>query len=215
MHPNPIYHTAEAAQNLDFARHRGFGVLSVNGTEGPHLGHVPFALSADGKTADLHLMRSNPIARGEASQAAVIAVSGADSYVSPDWYGMENQVPTWNYVAIHLRGTLERLPDADLRGVLERESALFEARLAPKPEWLLDKMDPEALARLERMIVPFRLHVGSVDGTWKLAQNKPPEARRAAAAEMDAWGFGTDPRVLAAQMRAVPGTEPAGEEKKR
>jgi len=55
-----------------------------------------------------HLVRSNPIAQclraGE--RKAVLAVSGPDAYVSPDWYArMPDQVPTWNYVAVHLRGT--------------------------------------------------------------------------------------------------------------
>ena len=77
MHPNPIYHTAGAAQNLDFARHRGFGVLSVNGTEGPHLAHVPFALSADGKTADLHHKRSHSAAKERGADAR-LGRRGAD-----------------------------------------------------------------------------------------------------------------------------------------
>jgi transcriptional regulator len=33
-----------------------------------------------------------------------IIVSGPDGYVSPDWYEMKDQVPTWNYVTVHLKG---------------------------------------------------------------------------------------------------------------
>ena len=49
MHPNPIYHDAEAVQNLDFARERGFGVLAVNGPDAPWLSHVPFCSARMGR----------------------------------------------------------------------------------------------------------------------------------------------------------------------
>lgn len=190
MHPNTAFHTHTEADNLAFARDRGFGVLAVSGDGPPMLAHVPFVLSGDGKVVDLHLVRSNPIARALLEPLpARVAISGPDSYVSPDWYGVEGQVPTWNYVAVHLTGVLERRPDSEMRGVLDRLSAQFEERLVAKTPWSADKMDPEALDRMMRMIVPFRLRVTGVDGTWKLAQNKPDQVRNRAAGHVDAlWG---------------------------
>jgi len=206
MHPNPIYRNADAARNIGFARARGFGVLAVSDPQGgaPMLSHVPFVLSEDAATAELHLVRSNPIARALAAPLpARIAVSGPDGYVSPDRYGMVNQVPTWNYVAVHLTGWLELCPQEDLRGFLDRLSAQFEARLAPKPEWRADKMEAEALARLMRMIVPVRLRIEGIDGTWKLAQNKPEAARIAAAEGVAQDGIGAELSTLARLMREV------------
>ena len=140
MHPNLIYHTATEAQNLDFARARGFGTLAVNGADGPLISHIPFILSQD--CAEFHLVRSNPIARAlskpdAALLPAMLAVTGPDSYISPDWYGIKDQVPTWNYIAVHLRGTLERRPDDAMRDLLARQSAEYERRLAPKREWTM------------------------------------------------------------------------------
>lgn len=204
MHPNPTYHTQDDAANLAFARERGFGVLAVAVDGAPMLAHVPFVLAPDGKSADLHLMRTNPITRALAEpQPARIAVSGPDSYVSPDWYGVEDQVPTWNYVAVHLTGTLERRPDGELRGVLDRLSAHFEERLAPKAAWRADKMGKAALGRMMRMIMPFRLSITQVDGTWKLSQNKPDKVRTRAADHVDAYGIGAEARILAALMRGA------------
>jgi len=207
MHPNPIYRGADAARNIGFARERGFGVLAVADPQGgaPMLSHVPFVLSEDATTAELHLVRSNPIARAIAAPLpARIAVSGPDGYVSPDWYGMVDQVPTWNYVAVHLTGRLEPCPQEELRGFLDRLSAQFEARLAPKPEWRADKMAAEALARLMRMIVPLRLRIEAIDGTWKLAQNKPDAARLGAADGVAAGGIGAELSTLARLMRELP-----------
>ncbi len=204
MHPNPAFHTAEERENLAFARERGFGVLAVQGDGAPMLSHVPFLLEGD--SVALHLVRSNPIARALEKPLPVrLAVSGPDAYISPDWYGVPEQVPTWNYVAVHLTGMLERRPQTELRALLDRQSAWFEDRLAPKVPWSADKMDPEALARMMRMIVPCRMRVTDVDGTWKFSQNKPGPARLAAANQVEAYGFGAEPALLAALMRGAGG----------
>jgi transcriptional regulator len=131
----------------------------------------------------------------------VIAVSGPDSYVSPDWYGEENQVPTWNYVAVHLIGRLEPLPQEALRDLLDRESDLFESRLLPKPIWRAEKMEPDALEKLLRMIVPCRFQIDEIDGTWKLGQNKTDDMRRSAAEAMEDAGIGADVARIAQMMR--------------
>ena len=87
MHPNPIYHSKEAQDNLAFAAKRAFGVLAVNGENGPMISHIPFLV--EGESVWLHLVRSNPIARAMSSPLqACLAVTGPDSYISPDWYGV-------------------------------------------------------------------------------------------------------------------------------
>lgn len=199
MHPNPAYRQESTARHLHLARERAFGTLSVNAEGGPLLSHVPFLLSEDGANADLHLVRSNPIAR-LGSVDAVIAVAGADGYISPDWYGIEDQVPTWNYVAVHLRGRLDPLPPETLPDMLRRQSAAYEARLAPKPAWTLDKLTEETMSRFLRMILPFRFTITDVQGTWKLSQNKTEDARLGAAASVEN-GFGQELASLAALMR--------------
>jgi transcriptional regulator len=188
MHPNPSFRGASTDQNLAFARMRGFGVLAVNGEHGPVMAHVPFVLSDDGSQADLHLARSNLVVRVPQKAEAVLAVSGPDAYISPDWYGVADQVPTWNYVAIHLRGTLSPLPPESLEPHLEMLSSKFEATLLPKPVWKTSKMSEGVMERMMRMILPFRLSIRSVDGTWKLGQNKPTAARQGAIVGLAAQG---------------------------
>ena len=201
MHPNPAFRQTPEARNLAFARARGFGILTVNGAEGPLLAHVPFLISADGTMADLHLARSNAIARSALPAPAVVAVSGPDAYISPDWYGLDDQVPTWNYVAVHLRGTLAPLPADRLRDHADALSARFEAGLLPKTPWVSSKMTDGVMDRMMRMILPFRLTLTGIDGTWKLNQNKPAEARLAAADALAARGGEPDTTALARLMR--------------
>lgn len=202
MHPNPAFRQVPADESLAFARARGFGTLCINAESGPLLAHVPFLLAENGGLSALvHLARSNAIARAGLPTPAVIAVTGPESYISPDWYGAEDQVPTWNYVAVHLRGRLEPLAPEALRPMVDDLSALFETRLLPKTPWTSAKMSPGSMERMLRMILPFRLVIEAVDGTWKLGQNKTPEQRAGAVAGLEAWPE-PSPRAELARLMA-------------
>ena len=204
MHPNPIFHKAETQQNLSFAADQGFGMLAVNGPDGlPLLSHIPFVIEGD--RVLFHLLRSNPIVRLLKSGAkARLAVRGPHGYISPDWYGIQDQVPTWNYVAVQLDGPAQLLPQDEIGKVLEKLSDRFEADLAPKPIWKMAKMDPDALHRMMRMIVPAALQIEAIDGTWKLSQNKEEAARLAAADGVQAAALDPSAQALAALMRDLP-----------
>jgi transcriptional regulator len=203
MHPNPIYRGAEAATNLAYARQRGFGMLTIAGPDGPLASHIPYVLSGDGARLDAHIVRSNPIRKAleDDPVSALIAVSGPDGYISPDWYGIEDQVPTWNYVAVHLRGRLSLAPPEGLRVHLDALSAYFEKRIAGKAPWKTDKVSPDAMDRLMRMILPVTMTIEQIDGTWKFSQNKPEAARLGAANAVAAGGIGAELEALAEMMR--------------
>jgi transcriptional regulator len=204
MHPNPAYRQQPEARALDFARERGFGTVTVAGPAGVLAAHVPFVM-AEGVLA-AHMVRSNPLARHltDGPATALMIVSGPDGYISPDWYGEDDRVPTWNYAAVHLRGQL-RLLDADLlRTHLDRLSENFEARLAPKPIWKSGKMTPDVLARMMRQIVPVEMTIKAVDSTFKLSQNGADSSRLGAAAGLAAGGTpGMETAALAALMRGA------------
>lgn len=202
MHPNPVFRRQSREWALAFARERGFGALTVAGPEGVLAAHVPFVLDEDRVLA--HLVRVNPLARHlrDRPADALLIVSGPDGYVSPDWYGEAQMVPTWNYVAVHLRGELRLLDDAALRPILDRLSHAFETRLAPKPPWKTDKVDDGLLNRMMRQIVPVEMSLEAVDSTAKLNQNRRDAARAGAAAALAAGGSpGMETETLAALMQ--------------
>ena len=207
MHPNPAFRRTGTADALDFARQRSFGTLCVNHDAGPLLAHIPFLIAPDGQSVELHLVRTNPILACLPSKA-VISVTGPDAYISPDWYGVPDQVPTWNYIAVHLRGELRCLDHGDMQAMLDRQSAALEAHLLPKPPWKTAKMDPQIRERMMRAIIPCRMEISEVQSTWKLGQNKPDTVRHAAADGVDAAGIGSDTASLAAMMRRLDDSRP-------
>lgn len=205
MHPNPAFRQETDALHLNMVRWRGFGSLVVPGDGAlPMISHVPFRLSEDCAELELHLVRSNPIfVHAQSAVPALMVVSGPDGYVSPDWYEDPDhgQVPTWNYVAVHLSGRLEALPEVNLRDHLERLSDSFEARLHPKPPWHSRKMPEGVMERMMRAIGVFRFQIEGVDGTWKLNQNKANEQRLSAADSMKNSPLGHETKELAELMR--------------
>ncbi|SMX41630.1 FMN-binding negative transcriptional regulator [Octadecabacter ascidiaceicola] len=204
MHPNPIYRRTPEDRAIEFVRERAFGQITAMGPDGLLASHVPVLLSDDATTLDLHLVRSNPITRALSEPLTVLlAITGPDGYVSPDWYGADDQVPTWNYVSVHIRGTLEKLDQDMIRDVLDRQSALFENQL-PKTPWTTQKMTPEVLDKMMRQIVPCRLTITDIQSTFKLNQNKPDDVRLRAADEMAQSGIGMETSALADLMRNPP-----------
>lgn len=168
------------------------------------ISHIPYQLAENGRSLEAHLVRSNPILRLlDEPVPAVIAVAGPDGYISPDWYGIDDQVPTWNYVAVHLRGTLRRGTAEELPGVLDRLSHAMEERLRPKPIWTRHKMSAGVFERMCRQILPIFMEVTTIDGTWKLSQNKPENVPAAAADRLSSEGFGSDMTALAELMRSA------------
>ncbi|WP_224825098.1 FMN-binding negative transcriptional regulator [Cognatishimia sp. MH4019] len=201
MHPNPSFRRTDLTHALAFIRDRAFGQLCINGDDGPLISYIPFLLNDAADMAELHLVRSNPIARITDPIPAVIAVSGPDAYISPDWYNVPDQVPTWNYIAVHLRGTLEP-SDVDMHDLLDRQTAAYEDRLDKAP-WLTSKMSDGVMEKMMRQILPFRFHISDIQSTFKLGQNKPDQVRIDAANQLET-GLGSELTTLATLMRDPP-----------
>ena len=209
MHPNLVFRKTDMQRSLDFARLTGFGLLMVVLDDMPLVSHIPFLLDEAQGEVELHLVRSNPMARllKSGARPAKLAVTGPHGYISPDWYGVKNQVPTWNYVAVHLSGSLSLQPQENIRAVIDRLAEEFEARLAPKTVWKSTKMTPDVLDKMMRQIVPCRLVIKDIQSTWKLGQNKPDAARLGAADQIRKSGVGAQTADLADLMQCAEASE--------
>ena len=158
-------------------------------------------LSDDGEYLEAHLVRSNPILKLlDAPQPAKFSVTGGDCYVSPDWYGIVDQVPTWNYIAVHMIGKLEQLSPDKLPGILERLSAGMEARIPDKTPWKIDKMSSDVFDKMKQQIVPIGFRVTEITSTWKLSQNKPEHVIKAAKLGIAEHPIGSEVMSLVDEM---------------
>jgi len=183
LHPAGSFHEADRSELIRRAGERGFAVI-VGMTEGRALvGHAPLLI--EGERARFHLSAANRLADAVSASGRVLAVvTGEDAYVSPDWYGLADQVPTWNYVSVEIEGPARRLSRAETEILLDDLAARYEAPLAPKPAWTRAKMDPAKFSGMVSGVVGFEVTIERLEGTTKLSQNKPAEAIARVAAEL-------------------------------
>lgn len=180
MHPAAPFHWQDRDAMRAFVESRAFGALFCATPEGPRVAHVPVVFESADRIL-FHLARTNALAPHLDGSRGLFVVHGPDGYISPDWYGIDDQVPTWNYIAVELEGTLTRTADDGLPALIDRLSADREERLAPKQPWTRDKMKPGATELMMRGISGWSMDIEHWRGTRKLGQNKPEHVRMAAA----------------------------------
>jgi transcriptional regulator len=173
MYVHPAF-KSDLETSKAFLAERGFGTLIAQSSGAPVAVHVPFLFQPNerGGLIELHVARANPIHELLAVHPQVLLVcTGPDAYVSPDWYGSPNQVPTWNYIAVHATGRAQLMDKDWLPAHLDRLSAKFEAWLPKKP-WSSEAVDPQRLAAMMNAIVGITIEVDALEGNWKLGQHK-------------------------------------------
>ncbi|MEO8136924.1 MAG: FMN-binding negative transcriptional regulator [Betaproteobacteria bacterium] len=147
-----------------------------------------------------HVAAANPHSAAFADGASLLIFRGPDGYVSPNWYeAPAASVPTWNYVAVHVEGEVERIDSAAAkRAIVDALSARHEAKL-PRP-WTSTKMDPALLERMLGAIVGFRIRIARIEAKFKLGQNRSADDRAGVIAGLQALATPGDD-ALAAWMR--------------
>lgn len=193
MHPNRAFDWQDRAAMLAFVGDISFCTICV---DGPLVVHAPVVVDAPDRLR-FHVARGNRAAAALEGKRAIVSCLGPDAYISPDWYGVPDQVPTWNYLSVEAEGPLRRLDDEALATLLDDLSAVHEARLAPKPAWTRAKMAPGRFDAMLKAITGYELTIEALRGTRKLGQHKP-EAQRNGAAD----GLAPINPILAALMRA-------------
>lgn len=189
MHPHPGYAWKDDGEMLAFVSEVSFSTIFICGEAGPMLVHAPVVVGG-GERLRFHVSRANRAAASLDGAHALLSCIGPDAYVSPDWYGTPDQVPTWNYVAVECEGPLRRLDEDELARLLDDLGDAQEARLAPKPVWTRGKMTPGKFEAMLKAIGGFEMQIEAIRGTRKLGQMKSLAERRAAAAGVADAGNG-------------------------
>ncbi|WP_405497570.1 FMN-binding negative transcriptional regulator [Streptomyces sp. NBC_00096] len=161
-------------------------VLVSNGTDAPHATHLPIVLPESASPAgpaeprDVllgHMNRSNPHwSQLTDGQHARLVFSGPGGYVTPTHYRTTPAAPTWDFVAVHVAGTvhLEQDPEQTL-GVVSRTAQALEERFGRSWD---QEPSLDHFASLVPGVGAFRLRIESVEGMFKLSQEKSLEIRQ-------------------------------------
>lgn len=189
MYIPAAFRQTDRDQLCEFIERNSFGMLASQVDGEPFVSHLPFLLNRTaGPHGALigHLARANPQWRQADGQNVLAVFAGPHAYISPSWYEADNVVPTWNYVAVHVYGTLHVVPDGPaLAGILQDFTAYYEAAL-PRP-WQFDAASDFA-TKLMTAVAGFRIEISRIEGKWKLNQNRPPEQRERVVQQLRALG---------------------------
>jgi transcriptional regulator len=198
MYTPPLFQPDRAA-SLAFAAARGFGTVCAYDGAKPLASALPFCLEYlnDGTpTVAFHVARGNALAAlADGKSNWLIAVNGADTYVSPHWYASPDQVPTWLYQAVHLSGPVRTMPGQHLSEHLDALSAKFESWLAPKPSWSTGEMTAGRREAMMKAIVGLVMTVENIEGSFKLNQHKSDVDHAAIAIELLGQGDADAERI--------------------
>lgn len=139
--------------------------------------HLPLVVKDEGEHGLLegHFARANPHWHALAGRETLVVFAGPHSYVSPRLYTEPFSVPTWNYIAIHARGTLSLVEDDP-----GKEALLAGLIAVHEPSWWEQWRGlPEGFRRtMLAGIMGFRIPVAHIEGKFKLSQNRAPQERQ-------------------------------------
>ena len=156
-----------------FIQQNPLGILiSVADQHEPLITHIPFLLTQQGSQFHLeaHLARENKHANViKSGEKATIVFQGPNGYISSSVYEKQN-VPTWNYQAVHLYGNITVFTENELLAHLEKTVAHFEKNRAEPIQF--NKLSPEMIKGYLKQIIGFRFIPSRIEAAYKLSQNR-------------------------------------------
>lgn len=172
MYTPYLYKNEDPESIRAFLKENSFGIL-INQTNGKLCAtHIPIEIeiNADGKEIlQGHISKLNPQAEGFAENDQVLAVfSGPHAYISSSWYDHEN-VPTWNYIAVHVYGRIKIVDEVAAIASLKKLVDKYEAS-SKNPVRIEDLS--EKTMREARGIYAFEIEIDEIQATKKMSQNR-------------------------------------------
>lgn len=184
MYVPPHFSFAEQAEVVAFMQRFNFAAIVSQVDEQLFATHLPFVVE-ETKTGGVrllaHFAKANPQWKNLETQTALAIFSEPHAYISPSLYEKEQNVPTWNYVAVHVYGTPRLLPEEKAAfDLLEKQMQTFEKEYLE--QWA--RLSQDYRNALVKGIVAFEMPVERWEAKRKLSQNKSSREQANVAAHL-------------------------------
>ncbi|TGM23613.1 FMN-binding negative transcriptional regulator, partial [Leptospira selangorensis] len=171
--PDPF--RMETSNLIPFVKNHAFGILISQLNGQMEATHLPLLLSEDNQHLIGHFAKPNPLKNAK-DQDVLCIFPGPHCYISPSWYETNRSVPTWNYLAVHIKGILTYIEDPiEIQKSLKILVNAFESK---DSSYQLDEVDQDYMLGLQKGIVPFQIKITHWEGKEKLSQNHSIERRK-------------------------------------
>ena len=201
MYVPPLYKNEDQQAIRSFIDQNGFAnlVSLVNGKLWAT--HLPLMFSKDQTTLYGHFSRANEQWRNIADNDEVLAIfNGPHAYISSSWYNHEN-VPTWNYIAVHVYGKARIITGDELVASLADLTDKYEKHSTNPVS--VSRMTPAYVEKEIRGLVGFAMQVDRIKAANKLSQNRDKVNHEQIIAQLQKRNEGSDIAVAEA-MKAYP-----------
>ena len=172
MYTPEIYKNENQEEIKKFLQENSFGIL-INQTNGKLWAtHIPLELDTNENGATIlsgHISKENPQWNGFIDNDQVLAVfSGPHSYISSSWYDHEN-VPTWNYIAVHVYGKIKIIEGEAVIESLKKLVDKYEQK--SKNPVRIEDLSKKTMMQSSG-IVAFEIEITQIQATRKMSQNR-------------------------------------------
>lgn len=167
---------------LAFVKAFPFATLVSNGDDGLNAEHIPMLVHVDAENRvvlQAHIAKANKLWQSLANQADVLVIfQGENAYITPNWYPSKKvdgkAVPTWNYRAVHIKGTIHFIHEAEWKLLLLEKLTNIHEQKQPAP-WSISDAPQDYIKQRLAGIVGVEIQVSEMQGKYKLSQNQSVE----------------------------------------
>ena len=183
MYIPKLYLLEDRQEIFTFLKTNNFPALVSFDGQRPQATHVPVEIEEAENgvwTVYGHLAKANPQWKTFKDQEVLLIFQGSHTYISPRWYNHVN-VPTWNYMLVHLYGRLRLLEGEALHVLLSKLVSKHETGTG----YSLEGLPSDFVQNQMRGIVGFAVDVSTVEASFKLSQNRSPEDHASVIQELE------------------------------
>ena len=170
MYIPKLYREEDREKILDFLKQNNFPALVTHDGGKSIATHIPVEVERtedDGLRVYGHMSRANPQWKSFGRQEVLLIFQGAHTYISPRWYDHVN-VPTWNYIMVHLYGKVRLVEGEELYSLMSRLVQKHEVQTS----YSLEGLPQDFVQKEMKGVVGFAVDVTQVDASYKLSQNR-------------------------------------------
>lgn len=172
MYPPPHHQTDDIQKMIAVIKAYPFAMLVSAEGNTPFITHIPIIYNDESGKLVAHIDKQNPQVETLLNGAEVTVVfKGPDCYISPSVYSTP-QLPTWNYIRVHITGTIQLLNDPEAA----KKTMVAMTNFLEQPEHRFTlAMDDPRMDRLINYIQAFDIEITAWEGKFKLSQDKNAE----------------------------------------
>lgn len=172
MYVPKIFEAKSIEDVRTFVEKNGFATL-ISAKSGQVMAtHTPLMIEVLGDEEFLigHIARGNIQHNAfDGSTPLLVVFMNQHAYISSSWYDHIN-VPTWNYIAVHIEGAADVIAGEELKSSLHQLVTKYES--SDGTGFSIDQMPAEMLTREMKGIVGFRMRIDKIEASYKLSQNR-------------------------------------------